>query len=243
MSGTEKNAAGNKRYIEFYAGPDYALRSFKELRILFTCRKEKRAPVSNMLSVLVYALPKYYQQWYQFPHRIYAKITIGTITPEPGLLMPNGLANYGTFFNNEGGEITIDKTTANGLSSKRNNPSDPFATFTNAAKITIYGNTQQAYGLYNGDGSTFDNNTGGEIKIDNSTFNGLWNYVGGTFNNAATITIGATASTGFYGLYNQATFNNNTGESIFITQRIEVCGIKGEFLPMLLQLPSVLWRV
>ncbi len=41
--GTEKNAAGNKRYIEFYAGPDYALRSFKDTANSVYLQKRKES--------------------------------------------------------------------------------------------------------------------------------------------------------------------------------------------------------
>ncbi len=137
-----------------------------------------------------------------------AKIMIGTMIPT----LANGINNTGAFINNAGGEITIDHTTAHGLVSKKDSPSSPPATFTNAGQISIGAIALQSTGLGNGNGSTFNNNTGGEIKIDRSTSSGLWNDVGGTFNNAATITIGATASVGLYGLKNDAAFNNSGGE-------------------------------
>ena len=141
-----------------------------------------------------------------------AKISIGTLTS----YMTKGLTNFAAFFNNAGGEITIDNTDAYGILSTKDNPSSPTATFTNAGKITIGAIALRSIGLTNGDGSTFNNNTGGEIKIDRSISNGLWNNLGGTFNNAAKITIGSTASVGTNGLKNEATFNNNTGGEISI---------------------------
>jgi hypothetical protein len=41
--GREKNAAGNKRYIEIYAGPDYALRSFKDTANSVYLQKRKES--------------------------------------------------------------------------------------------------------------------------------------------------------------------------------------------------------
>src|SRR5678816_4080013 len=80
--------------------------------------------------------------------------------------------------------------------------------FTNAATITIGGVAGVGnYGLRND--ATFNNNTGGEIKLDNTSTYGLYS-AGGTFANEASITIGAVASVGLYGLVNFATFNNNT---------------------------------
>jgi hypothetical protein len=68
-------------------------------------------------------------------------------------------------------------------------------------------------------GGTFNNNTGGLIRIDNSSGNGL-RHVNGTFANAATITIGAVVM-GSIGLYNNAAFNNNTGGLIRIDNSSE----------------------
>ena len=55
------------------------------------------------------------------------------------------------------------------------------------------------------------------IEIDRSDTDGLHNS-SGTFTNSAIVTIGATASTGLYGIWNAATFNNNTGGAIDIAQ-------------------------
>src|SRR4051812_10873416 len=59
--------------------------------------------------------------------------------------------------------------------------------------------------------ATFNNNTGGQITIDNSTYSGLENG-GGSFTNAATLTIGSVASVGDHGLFNDATFSNTGGQ-------------------------------
>ncbi|WP_028522889.1 T9SS type A sorting domain-containing protein [Runella limosa] len=60
--------------------------------------------------------------------------------------------------------------------------------------------------------ATFNNNTGGEIKIDNSTQVGLYNLTGATFTNAAKLFIGATANVGIQGIVNDGAFHNNAGE-------------------------------
>ncbi len=141
-----------------------------------------------------------------------AKIIMGTTRSD----ISNGLENIATFTNNTGGEIIIEHTTLYGIISKKNSPSDPVVTFTNAGKITIGATTPQVEGLYNGNGAIFNNNAGGEINIDRVAFRGLRNDAGGTFNNAAILSIGATPSGGAFGLQNQATFNNNTGGEIKI---------------------------
>jgi hypothetical protein len=71
------------------------------------------------------------------------------------------------------------------------------------------------FGIFNQAG--FQNNPGGQINIDRSTFRGIWNFFG-TFTNAATITIGALASGGFEGIFNEGTFHNNPGGQINIDQ-------------------------
>ncbi|SOE21059.1 ELWxxDGT repeat-containing protein [Spirosomataceae bacterium TFI 002] len=69
------------------------------------------------------------------------------------------------------------------------------------------------YGLQNL--NIFNNNAGGELKIDNSYLSGLYNR-SGTFTNTGTINIGANASAGSNGLHNSAIFNNNAGGDISI---------------------------
>ncbi|MBL7796085.1 MAG: HYR domain-containing protein, partial [Saprospiraceae bacterium] len=134
-----------------------------------------------------------------------ATITIGAIAnTSPGVY---GLSNSAIFHNN-GGEIRIDRSGNNGLTNG--------GTFNNAAQITIGATADVGlYGLSNS--ATFNNNIGGEINIDRSTSIGiaLWN-AGGTFTNAAQITIGAVASVGDYGFRNEATFHNNSGGEISI---------------------------
>ncbi|MEQ1746214.1 MAG: HYR domain-containing protein [Saprospiraceae bacterium] len=134
------------------------------------------------------------------------KITIGA-SNSTGF---RGLENQQNFNNNAGGEITIDNSTEFGLAN--------FAlTFNNSGKITIGAASVSVgiNGIRNTSFTNFNNNPGGEIKIDNSTSAGIYNQ-GGTFTNAAKITIGAVANVGDYGLRNTGTFSNNTGGEIAI---------------------------
>ncbi|MFN0016376.1 MAG: T9SS type A sorting domain-containing protein [Saprospiraceae bacterium] len=132
-----------------------------------------------------------------------AKITIGSIESVGQF----GLYSRNIFNNNAGGEIKIDQSTFNALYSE--------GAFTNVAEITIGAMASVGpRGLFST--AAFNNNAGGEINIDGTSGSALWNYFGGTFTNAAVITIGALASVGDYGLNNYAAFNNNTGGEIYI---------------------------
>ena len=110
-----------------------------------------------------------------------------------GSLSINGFFNYGSFitsgFRNEG-------------------------TVANSGQLLIgatgiVGN----FGLYNE--ATFQNNSGGEISIDQTTDRGIWNRTG-TFTNAAKITIGANNSVGNLGIHSNTTFDNQSGGEINI---------------------------
>ena len=121
-----------------------------------------------------------------------------------------GIENRGTFNNNSGGEISIDRSNIFGLSNILGN-------FTNAGKITIGAVASVGqYGIYNQ--ATF-NNSGGEININDFTDIGLVNTV--TLNNAGKITIGELWNflkpLPNYSLKNEGIFNNNTGGQIYIT--------------------------
>ena len=112
-----------------------------------------------------------------------------------------GLRNQGPFSNNLGGTIQIDRSADRGLYNQE-------GSFTNAAALIIGATASVGrYGLILNGGTRFDNNRGGEIRIDRSTLNGLNN--GGTFTNAAALTIGGTAPVGECGLDNGASFSNN----------------------------------
>lgn len=134
-----------------------------------------------------------------------ATITIGAaIVSSPSF----GLDNFATFNNNTGGQIHIDRSSSAGI---RNVPG---TTFTNSQTIIIGANaTVGTHGIINE--GTFSNNTGGQIHIDNSTTNGIWNE-SGTFINSQTITIGTTATVGEIGIFNTGTFNNNANSVINI---------------------------
>jgi hypothetical protein len=144
---------------------------------------------------------------------------VGTFENDGQLIVGNisgsgtyGIWNTGTFKNNTGGVIDIDRSTDIGFYNS-------VGTVTNVARLTIGGvNNVGGTGLYNS--AAFNNNTGGVIGIDNSSAIGLFN--GGTFTNAATLTVGALASVGQYGIRNAATFDNNTGGGIDIDRSTDI---------------------
>ncbi|MBI5914438.1 MAG: hypothetical protein HY842_03615 [Bacteroidetes bacterium] len=116
-----------------------------------------------------------------------------------------GILSYGTFNNNSGGFINIDRSTESGLRPQG-------GTFTNEGTINIGVNFSVGNNGLNVNGSsTFNNNTGGVVNIDRSTEFGINNSTSGSFTNNATIIIGANASVGTYGIRNFSTFNNTGG--------------------------------
>ncbi len=123
-----------------------------------------------------------------------------------------GLRNLAIFNNNTGGNIAIEETVSHGLYN------DFGGTFTNVASITIGANKKVgSQGLRNL--AIFNNNTGGNIAIEETAGSGLYNQFG-TFTNVASISIGANKKVGLYGLYNFAIFNNNTGGNIAIEETV-----------------------
>ncbi|WP_341224393.1 3-coathanger stack domain-containing protein [uncultured Arcticibacterium sp.] len=140
------------------------------------------------------------------PFHNYSKITIGSSAS----VGKYGLLNESTFNNNAGGEINIDSTTNTGLVNRL----ALSGIFTNAAKINI--GTNASVGL-NGISNIaiFNNNSGGEINIDNSGAR-AFSSTSGTVNNSAKLTIGANAPAGYIGLYTEGIFNNNTDGEITI---------------------------
>jgi hypothetical protein len=70
------------------------------------------------------------------------------------------------------------------------------------------------FGLMNR--GTFNNNSGAEIRIDRASIVGLWNWMPGTFTNAAKITIGTISNLTNYGLQNDGPFDNISGGEIRI---------------------------
>lgn len=119
----------------------------------------------------------------------------------------SGILNYAIFDNNADSEITINRTTNSGISVFNDNDANTSpAVFNNAGKITL-GNIASLgdNGIQNR--MTFNNNAGGQILIDRSTSDGVFNAVG-TFNNAGKLDIGATSAPTGEGLENAAAFNN-----------------------------------
>jgi len=117
-----------------------------------------------------------------------------------------GIYNFGTFNNNSGGLLTIDRSSTFGLNN--------LGPFNNTGTLTI--GTIASVGAYCISNSSTINNIGGEIKLDNSTNSGLNNE--GTFNNSAALTIGANISTGSKGIFSRGSINNNPGGTIQINR-------------------------
>ncbi|WP_254412573.1 T9SS type A sorting domain-containing protein [Dyadobacter diqingensis] len=126
----------------------------------------------------------------------------------------HGIWNEATFSNNIGGHIHIDRSSLRALVNHADEFKSTHATFNNAAAITIGAAASVGtVGIRNV--ATFNNNAGGDIKIDQGSDIGLYNS-SGTFTNKAAITIGALSSTGIHGLANEGTFDNSTGGNIQI---------------------------
>lgn len=127
-----------------------------------------------------------------------------------------GISNNTEFNNNTGGNININQVTSVGILHQSD-------IFTNEGLITIGNNPSTS--VYDGiqSLSSFNNNTGGEIKIDRTINNGYFNNAG-TITNEATIIIGANASVGEYGVQNNGSFANNSGGMINI-DRSNINGI------------------
>jgi hypothetical protein len=119
----------------------------------------------------------------------------------------------GTFTNNLGGEIIINRTGAglggDGILS--------FGIFTNYAKITIGDVALGAQDdIYNT--GTFTNAATGEIRIDGAFGNGIWNLGNGLFQNDGKIFLGSVRYTGATGILNSgnSTFTNSAGATLQI---------------------------
>jgi hypothetical protein len=125
----------------------------------------------------------------------------------------HGIKNFGGTFNNHtGGEIRIDRSSKAGLFNYHP------GTFTNEARLIIGANAGVGVdGIVIADG-TFNNNTGGDISIDNVSGGGshlLYNS-GGTFINYARITLGIAGSTATFGIFNESGTINNSGCSALL---------------------------
>ena len=119
-----------------------------------------------------------------------------------------GIYNVGTFKNNAGATFTVDNTSNIAIDNRLN------ATFTNAGTVNV-GQTQSVgeYGIYCF--GTFENKTGGVIKISRCTNAGLFVSSGITFTNAGAINIGNVGAIAF-GISTRGNFDNNVGGEITI---------------------------
>ena len=146
-----------------------------------------------------------------------AQIKIGSTAGLPEQSV--GLQNVATFLNTEGGVITIDRiSSGRGLSNTG-------GSFTNTARIAIgsIAAVNGDDGLYNTQGNFF-NNKGGIITIDRSSGGfGLHND-NGTFTNDGQVDIGAIATVGSVGIFNNFTFTNNL-EGVITINRASIHGL------------------
>ncbi len=161
----------------------------------------------------------------------------GTFNNSGGITIKNvfyeGIRNRSIFNNNAGGTINVSKNA-------RTHIENETGTFTNAGSISIktsQSSLESSNGLINR--STFNNNAGGSVQIEDIDFNGIINLsifnnsgniqidetdksgiynVGGTVTNSATITIGENKAIGLYGIWSKGNFNNSTGGNIQIDQ-------------------------
>ncbi len=126
----------------------------------------------------------------------------------------NGIENDGTFINETGAAIFIDKTGTFGEGIWNLG-----GVFTNKGDITIgETNAVQRSGIHLSNGATFNNMAAGDIIIHKANAHGLSNSDGSTFNNNGNITIGETQNIGGIGISNGggSNFNNNDGGAITI---------------------------
>ncbi|MEO1258930.1 MAG: T9SS type A sorting domain-containing protein [Bacteroidota bacterium] len=114
-----------------------------------------------------------------------------------------GIENKATF-NNDAGEINIDRTAENGILNSS-------GTFTNKATININADTNA--GLIGIENEAAFNNESGEINISPVSNIGISNKSPGVFTNKATINIESLGFFASWGIYNETTtFNNEAGE-------------------------------
>ncbi|GJM36530.1 MAG: hypothetical protein DHS20C18_55310 [Saprospiraceae bacterium] len=147
------------------------------------------------------------------------KITIGNL----GSAGKYGLFNHGDSFVNSG-EIRINQVKLDDNSHGLRNNS---GTFTNTGKIIIGDVASGAYwGMWNE--SEFNNNSGGEITINNAIIEGFRNDYYGTLTNDGKLTIGSTSTTGEWGLWNEATINNNNSGEISIDNS-SITGLRNSY--------------
>ena len=119
-----------------------------------------------------------------------------------------GIVNFGTFNNNAGATITVDYTSDRAIESAVN------ATFSNAGTVNV-GQTQSVGQNGIVCFGTFENKTGGVIKIGRCLNTALFVNSGITFTNAGTINIGNVGIL-LFGISNTGNFDNNVGGEITI---------------------------
>ncbi|MBK9337258.1 MAG: hypothetical protein IPM98_12050 [Lewinellaceae bacterium] len=141
------------------------------------------------------------------------KISIGQTASlsGPGIYNQSAPGASATFNNMADAEILLDRTSA-GIHNDNN------CSFDNAGLIKIATNalgTGFNPGIYNR--STFNNNAGGEIRMDSLSRTGL-HHQSGTFTNGGTMILGInwTITGNYPGVYNEATFINQEDAEIHI---------------------------
>jgi hypothetical protein len=145
-------------------------------------------------------------------------VTIPNVTNDP-VVMAGTTAVANSVYVQSNGSLTIQNTGSliiNGFFDYGNSITSGFrnqGTVANSGQVVL-GSTGSVgrFGIWNQ--AAFNNNSGGEISIDQSSVAGLWNN-SGTFSNAAKITIGAIAGVGSEGIRNEAAFHNNTCAEIY----------------------------
>lgn len=124
----------------------------------------------------------------------------------------DGIYNDATFLNDTGGDIHIDDTGSNGI---YNCSCSALAVFTNKGDIFIGSNW-----LIGADGianeSSFLNEASGYISIDDTEYDGIYNYLSGTFDNKGSVDIGADLPVSDNGIYNEETFTNHASGTVNI---------------------------
>lgn len=117
----------------------------------------------------------------------------------PGVI---GINNTGTFENQSGGVINLDRSNFFGILNAA-------GTFTNSAQINI--------GRVSGPGqngirnSAIFNNLGGEIIVDKTVDGAIFNDTLSNFENTGTLKLGGNDTLGHFGIVNKYNFNNTGG--------------------------------
>lgn len=131
-----------------------------------------------------------------------AKILIGVNTT-----CAVGVSGTGAFSNALTGELTVNNASSRCISNTTS------GMFTNNGKMNLVGGF---YCIENT--ATFNNDANADVYIDGSSNSGFYNHTGGVVSNSGKITVGQFANVGVAGIYNESTFNNNSGAEINIVQ-------------------------